>query len=350
VAERIDTNLKAAGIKNCKIGSALECYIFDTVTQDRTAHGRGTGTALDSREAKWGPSPLSAQKSGSWLSQPYDSMYPARIQICETMEDSFGMGVDAHMHGRGPTAQQTFEMGEKPLITSADSVSTLKFVVRNLAASVNASSTFMPYPVEGEKGSSMDVAISMWKAADNNLFYDGKDGYAQLSQSGRYFIGGLLEHASALSLFTAPTPNSYKRLAVDTPVVGWSASAPNALVSVPFFKKNIKEAKRVVYSGGDPSANPHLAFSTIVAAGLDGIKSKIDPGEPIESEKKKKRSVAELPTSLYEAIEALESDPKFIKGVLPTELLGDYLDMKLGEHKRERSAVSNYELEKYYNI
>ena len=350
VAERAETNLQAAGIKTCKAGASVECYIFDTVTQDRTAHGRGTGTAMDTREARWGPSPLSAQKNGAWLSQPYDSMYPARTQICESLEDSFGMGVDAHMHGRGPTAQQLFEMSEKPLMAAADSIATLKFVVRNLASAVNASSTFMPYPVEGEKGNSMDIAISLWKAADNNLFYEGKDSYAQLSQNGLYFIGGLLEHAAALSLFTAPTPNSYRRLAVDAPVVGWSNSAENALVKVPFFKKNVKENKRVVYTGGDPSANPHLAFATVVAAGLDGIKSKIDPGDPIESDKKKKRAVSALPESLYGAIEALESDPKFIKGIVPTELLGDYLDMKLGEHRKERSAVSNYELEKYYNI
>jgi glutamine synthetase len=350
VSERIETNLEAAGIKSCKIGSSLECYMFDTVTTDRTAPGRGTGTVLDSREAAWGPSPLSSLRKGAWVSQPYDSMYAARVQVCETMEDSFGMSVDAHMHGRSATSQQLFEMNEKPLKTAADAVATLKFVIRNLSNAVNSSSTFMPYPIEGEMGNGMDIAVSLWKAADNNLFYEGKDDYAQLGQNGLYFIGGLLEHASALSLFTAPTPNSYRRLAVDPPVLGWSAVDPNALVRVPQFKKNAKDSKRVVYAGGDPSANTHLAMATVVAAGLDGIKSKIDPGEPAESEKKAKRAMKPLPASLYEAIEALESDTKFIKGVVPSELLGDYLDMKLEEHKRERKALSGYELERYYNV
>jgi len=350
VSERIETNLAAAGIKNTKVGAAVECYVFDTVTTDRTAPGRGSGTLLDSREASWGPSPLSSVHKGAWMSQPYDSMYSARTQICETMADSFGMAVDAHMHGKSPTAQQRFEMSEKPLRTSADSISTLKFVVRNLANAVSASSTFMPYPLEGEKGNALEYSMSLWKSADNNLFYDGKEDYGQLSQSGRYFIGGLLEHSGALALFTTPTPNSYKRLASDPLKVGWSAIDHSALVRVPHFKKNAKEAKRIVYAGADPSANPYLAIATMLSAGLDGIKSKIDPGEPLESTKKRKREIPPLPTSLYEAIEALESDTKFIKGVVPSELLGDYLDSKLEEHKRERRAVSAYELERYYNV
>ncbi len=350
VAERVETNLEAAGLKICKVGTQVECCIFDTVTTDRTAPGRGSGTVLDSREAKWGPSPLSSVGKGAWVCQPFDSLYAARTQICETMEDSFGMSVDAHMHGRSQTAQQMFELNEKTLKTSADAVSTLKFVVRNLANAVNASSTFMPYPVEGEKGNALNIAVSLWKAADNNAFYEGKEDYAQLSQAGYYFVGGLLEHAAALSLFVAPTSNSYRRLAMDPPVVGWSSNAPNALVKVPMVKKNVKENKRVMYCGGDPSGNPHLAIAMVVAAGLEGIKSKIEPGEPIESEKKGKRVAKPLPSTLYEAMEALESDNKFIKGVVPSELLGDYLDMKLAEYKSERKAVSGYELQRYYNV
>jgi glutamine synthetase len=137
---------------------------------------------------------------------------------------------------------------------------------------------------------------------------------------------------------------------VDAPVVGWSSNAANALVRVPMVKKNVKETKRVMYCGGDPSGNPHLAIAMVVAAGLEGIKSKIEPGEPIESEKKGKRVAKPLPSTLYEAMEALESDNKFIKGVVPSELLGDYLDMKLAEYKAERKAVSGYELQRYYNV
>jgi glutamine synthetase len=352
VAERMETNLGAAGIKNAVVGSEVDCYMFDTATADKTTKGRGTGLMMDSREAKWGPSPMSNDKTGAYVSSPYDSMYAARTQICETMEDSFGMFVDSHHHGKSPTAQQTFSLAPRSLKSAGDAVNTLKFITRNLATAVNAAATFMPYPVEGERGNSYNISVSFWKTSENNIFYDGKESYGQLSQTGRYFIGGLLEHAPALSLFTAPTPNSYRRLAVEDMKVGWSVVDKSALVRVPHTKKNIKEAKRVAYRGADPAANPYLANAVVCAAGLDGMKSKIDPGDPLEKEggKKKKRIEKELPTSLYEAISALESDAKFLKGVIPTELLGDFLDLKLKQHRESMTGVTGLELLKYFNV
>lgn len=350
VADRMETNLSAAGIKDSRVSSHVECHILDNVSSDRTAEGRGSGTLLDSREAKWSPSPLSNWDNGAFLSTPYDSMYSARNQICETMEDSFGVNMDGHSHGKSPTAQQAFELGERSLKDAADAITTLKFVVRNLANAVNGSATFMPYPIEGEVGNSQHISLSLWKAADNNVFYDGKDSYAQLSQTGRYFIGGVLEHAAALSLFTAPSTNSYKKLAMEPLSVGWSSTDPNALMYVPFDRKNDKESKRIVYKGGDPSANTYLAYGTLVAAGLDGMKNKIDPGDAVESGSKKKRVQKTLPTSLYEAVEALESDTKFIKGLIPSELLGDYLDLKIAEHKKSTKALTGWEIAKYFNV
>ena len=350
VAERMETNLSAAGIKNTLVGSEVDCYIFDSATADKTTRGRGVGVLMDSREAKWGPSPMSNDKTGAFVATPYDSMYSARTQICETMEDNFGMLVDGHRHGKAPTAQQTFELSPRTLKSAGDAVNTLKFITKNLATAVNASATFMPYPVEGEKGNSMNLAVSLWKTSENNIFYDGKEAYGQLSQSGRYFIGGLLEHAPAVSLFTAPTPNSYRRLAMNHFKAGWSVMDKDALVQVPHTKKNIKESKRVLFRGADPSANPYLANAVLCAAGLDGIKNKIDPGDPIEKESKKKRVERELPDSLYEAISELESDTKFLKGVVPAELLGDYLDIKLRQHRESLKGVSGLELQKYFNV
>ncbi len=349
VAERMETNLDAAGIRNARVGSEVQCCIFDTVTQDRTSHGRGAGTLLDSREAYWAPSPLSNVDSGSFVAQPFDSLYSARTQIGETLEDSFGVMLNGHSHGEAPTAQQTFELAEKTLTSSADAINTLKFVVRNLANAVNASATFMPYPLYGQDPNRMDISVSLWKAADSNLFYDSSDEYAQLSENGRYFIGGVLEHARALSLFTAPTPNSYKKLSIEDKKIGWSASSRDAIVRVPHLKKNIKESKRVVYTGSDPSANSYLSNAVIVAAGLDGIKNKIDPGDPLEKGEGK-RTKKEVPENLLEAISALESDTKFIKGVVPAELLGDYLDARLKEHRADKRSVTNYELERFYNV
>lgn len=352
VAERMETNLSAAGIAYSKVGTEADCCIFDTVTMDRTTQGRGVGAIIDTRESFWAPSPLSNIKKGSYVNQPFDSLYPARCQASETLEDSFGVMVDGHRHGKAPTAQQTFELAERGLKAAADGFNTFKFVVRNLATAVNATCTFMPYPIEGEKGNDLNIAVSLWKTAENNLFYDAKDDYAQLGQAGRYYIGGLLEHAPALSLFTCPIPNSYKKLAVEEKTMGWSARDPNALVSVAHAKKNAKASKRVIYKGADPSVNAYLAYAAVVAAGLDGIKNKIDPGDPTEQEKegKKKRTAKELPASLYEAIEALESDTKFIKGVVPAELLEDYLDLKLRQYKEDRKAVSMDDHKKYYSV
>lgn len=350
VAERMETNLGAAGIKNALVGTEVDCYIFDTTTADKTTRGRGTSLMMDSREAKWGPSPLSNDNSGAYVATPQDSMYSARVQISETLEDSFGVLVDSHRHGRSPTAQQTFELGPRNLKAAGDAVNTLKFITRNLATAVNASATFMPYPIEGEKGNSLNIATSLWKTSELNVFYDAKETYGQLSQSGRYFIGGLLEHAGALSLFTAPTPNSYRRLTAEGIKMGWSASDRTALAFVPSNKKNVKETKRVVYRGADPSANPYLAQALVAAAGLDGIKKKVDPGDPMEAEGKKKRVEKELPSSLLDAISALESDTAFLKGVMPSELLGDFLDLKLRQHREAMKGVSGLELQKYFNV
>ncbi|MFH0737789.1 MAG: glutamine synthetase beta-grasp domain-containing protein [Candidatus Micrarchaeota archaeon] len=350
VAERMETNLGAAGVKSALVGSEVDCYLFDTTSADKTTRGRGTGMILDSREAKWGPSPLSNDHSGAYVATPHDSMYSARTQVSETLEDSFGVLVDSHRHGKGPTAQQSFELAPRGLKSAGDAVNTLKFITRNLASAVNASATFMPYPIEGEKGNSLSISVSLWKTSEQNIFYEGKEAYGQLSQTGRYFIGGLLEHAEALSLFTAPTPNSYRRLAAEGFKVGWSVSAPEALIQVPSYKKNLKEAKRIVYRGADPSANPYLAHALVTAAGLDGIKKKTEPGDPTEESGGKKRTEKELPTSLLEAAGALQSDTAFIKGVMPTELLGDYLDLKLRQHKEAIKGVSGLELQKYFNV
>ncbi|MEM4166142.1 MAG: glutamine synthetase family protein [Candidatus Bilamarchaeaceae archaeon] len=348
MADRIETNLQAAGIKEAKIGAEVNCYIFDTVTLEKMDIGRGTGIIMDSRESKWSPSPLSCEK-GAYINQPNDSLYAARCQIAETLEDNFGVLIDGHWHGSSPTGQQTFELAETNIKTAGDAFATLKFVTRNLATAVNVSSTFMPYPVEGEKGNNLFISISLWKTSDNNIFYDAEEKYAQISQNARYFIGGLLEHARALTLFTCPIPNSYKRLAAANFIAGWSAIKGNTIVYVPHAKKNRKETKRIVFKLSDPAVNPYLAYAAVLSAGLDGIKNKIEPGEPAEEEGKKKKETT-LPSNLYEAVEALESDPKFIKGVVTPEFLESYLELKLSQYKEDRTAVSMADHRKYYNI
>ncbi len=333
VAERMETNLKAAGVSKTLVGSEVECYIFDTVTSDKLQRPRGAGVLMDSREAVWGPHPYSNEKSGAFVATPKDGLYSARNQIGETLEQQFGVFVTAHKHGPSPTAHQSFEISEKRIKYAGDDLSTLKFITKNIANAVNAYATFMPYPIEGEKGSGLSISVSMWKN-EGNVFAEGE----KLSQKALYFVGGLLEHAPALSLFCLPTPNSYKRLAAINIKAEWSREDSGALVYVPHAKE---EKMRITYRGADPSVNPYLAYSAVVAAGFDGIKKKISP------DKKKK---VKLPKNLFEAAEALESDIKFLKGVMPPELLADYIDAKLKEHKQSLLAVSAWELHKYFDI
>lgn len=349
VAERMETNLGAAGIKSALLGSEMEFYLFDSANADKLANSRGTGVLVDSREASWSPFALSSNTKGAYLATPNDLMYGVRNQIAESMEDNFGMPVDAHRHGRSKTAQQTFELSERSLKSAADATNTLKFATKNIAAALNLQSSFMPYPISNEKGSSLNASVSLWKSSDSNLFYDAKDDYAQLSQSGRYFVGGLLEHSSALAAFCAPTPNSYGRLAADPKRFGWSATKKDSLVFIPCGKRNVKEVKRVVFTLPDPSANPYLAFSAIVAAGLDGIKNKTEPGDPAEVESKK-RVEKKLPMSLSESISALNSDSKFIKGIISNELLDDFNSLKLKQHSKSLLGVSATEMVEYFNV
>ncbi len=185
VSERIEANLTALGLKQAKASAEVEFRVFDTATTDRHAAGRGTGTIVDSREALWSPSTFANVSQGAYLSQPFDTMYPARIQISETLEENFGYQVDGHNHGAARTAQQSIRLGPQPLKSATDALMTLKFVARNLANTVSAACTFMPYPVYGERGNALNLGMSLWKTTDSNVFYDASAKYAQLSQVGR---------------------------------------------------------------------------------------------------------------------------------------------------------------------
>lgn len=349
--ERVETNIEALGMKECRVGTETEFYMFENATTERTAVGRGGGTLVDSRESPWSPSPLAYKKSGSFVSPPTDSLYPARIQLSDTLEEQFGIPVESHHHGRGQTGQQCVDITHKSLKGAADAFATLRLVAKNIALVGNAVASFMPYPVEGEKGSSCNIHQSLWKGSDTSLFYDASDEYAQMSQAARYYIGGLLEHAPALCLFTNPTANSYRRLAADQKVYGWGKGS-SALVQVPYLKKNDRERKRISFTLADSSINPYLAFSAVVSAGLDGVKNKIEPGDPSEGETGKKKSGPNkpLPESLKGAVESLNSDIKFLKGVFSAELLGDYVEMKLEEHRNSTKSINRWEMDRYFSV
>jgi glutamine synthetase len=232
-----------------------------------------------------------------------------------------------------------------------------KYIVRNVAYENGKTATFMPKPLFGDNGSGMHTHQSIWKAG-KPLF--AGEGYAGLSQTGLWYIGGLLKHARALSAIIAPTTNSYKRLVpgYEAPVnLAYSRRNRSAACRIPMYSASPK-AKRVEFRPPDPSSNPYLAFAAMLMAGLDGVLNKIEPGEPLDKDiydlsPEEMRTVPSMPASLDEALTCLEQDHEFLlRGeVFSEDLIETYIDYK---RKNESDAVRlrphPYEFSLYYDI
>ena len=218
--------------------------------------------------------------------------------------------------------------------------------------------TFMPKPIAGDNGSGMHTHVSIWEG-DKNLFYDPNDDYAELSQFARYFIGGLIEHGRALSAIVSPTTNSYRRLVpgYEAPVyLAWSRANRSAAIRVPVYHKGARASKRIEYRPPDPTANPYLAVAAIIMAGLDGVRRKIDPGDPVDEniyhmtpERRRQLGIKSLPGSLEEALDELESDNEFLKPVFTREAIEKYIELKREEVMKERLQPSPIEFLMYHD-
>ncbi len=232
-----------------------------------------------------------------------------------------------------------------------------KYIVRNVAYRYGKTVTFMPKPLFGDNGSGMHCHQSLWR--DGKPLFAGEL-YAGLSQMALWYIGGLLKHARALSAIIAPTTNSYKRLVpgYEAPVnLAYSRRNRSAAVRIPMYSSSPK-SKRIEFRPPDPSANPYLAFSALLMAGLDGILNKVDPGDSLDKDiydlsPEELKAVPSMPTSLDEALDCLESDYEFLlKGdVFTAELIDTYISYK---RKNEAEAIRlrphPYEFHLYYDI
>jgi len=245
-----------------------------------------------------------------------------------------------------------------PMVNMADNLLNYKYIIRMIAKKHGMSATFMPKPLFGDNGSGMHVHQSLWKG-DKNVFFDPK-GYALLSQTAKYYIGGLLKHAPALLAIAAPTTNSYRRLVpgYEAPVnLAYSKRNRSAAVRIPVYSTSPK-SKRIEFRCPDPSTNPYLCFAALLMAGLDGIKNKIDPGEPLEKdlyelEPHEAKKIKSTPGSLAEVLNALEKDHEFL-------LQGDVFTPDLIEtwitYKREKELAPvnlrpvPYEFFLYYDL
>jgi glutamine synthetase len=246
-----------------------------------------------------------------------------------------GVNVEVQHHEVGTAGQAEIDMGFGPLLQQADRVMLLKYIVKNTALKFNKTATFMPKPIFEDNGSGMHVHQSIWKDGKNLMY--GDTGYAQLSDTARYYIGGLLQHAASILSIAAPTTNSYRRLVpgYEAPVnLVYSQRNRSACVRIPVYSKSEK-AKRVEFRPADPSANPYLAFSAMLMAGIDGILNKIDPGDAVDKNiydlpPEEAAGIPTVPGSLEEALRALEDDHDYLlRGDVFTEdVVQSWLDYK----------------------
>jgi len=318
---------------------------------------------LYSSEATWSSDDYKGirtrPKKGYYPAPPQDQLMDIRMEIVNTLRRNFNVPAEVHHHevATGGQAEVNFRFAT-PTVTG-DRLQTLKYVAKMVAYKHGKVATFMPKPVLNDNGSGMHTHVSIWRG-DTNLFYDESDEYAELSQYARYFIGGLLEHGRALSAILSPTVNSYRRLVpgFEAPVyLAWSRANRSATVRVPVYYKGDSRSKRIEYRPPDPAANPYLALPAIIMAGLDGVRKKIEPGDPVDeniyhmsAEKRRQLGIKSLPGSLEEALQELESDNEFLKPAFSESVISAYLDLKWGEVKEARLHPSPIEFLMYHDV
>lgn len=323
VAKKAVEHLKKTGIADESFwGPEMEFFIFNDIRFDQT---QNCGYYfIDSIEGEWNSGRDEKPnlgyklryKEGYFPVPPHDSMQDLRSKMLLAMIKA-GISVEVHHHEVATAGQAEIDMKFDTLVKMADNCLMYKYIVKNIAKKNNMVATFMPKPLFGDNGSGMHTHMSLWKDG-KNIFFD-KKGYGLISQTAKYYIGGLLKHAPALMAFCAPTTNSYKRLVpgYEAPVnLVYSQRNRSAAIRIPVYTENPK-TKRIEFRPPDCSCNPYLAFAAMLMAGLDGIKNKIDPGEPVDKDVYElspieAEKIPQVPGSLEEAIRALENDYEFL--------------------------------------
>jgi len=365
VAQKAEAHLKGSGIGDTSYwGPEAECFILDDVRFGQTANS--AFYEVDSVEGIWnsgseenpnlGYKPR--HKGGYFPVPPMDSQQDLRTEMMQIMIQA-GVEVEAHHHEVGTAGQAEFDLRYDTLTRIADKVMIYKYIVKNVAFKYGKTVTFMPKPLFEDNGSGMHVHQSIWKN-DRNVFYDPSGPYAQLSETAMFYIGGLLSHAPALLAFAAPTTNSYRRLVpgYEAPVkLAYSQRNRSACVRIPLYSRSEK-AKRIEFRPPDPSCNPYLAFAAMQMAGLDGIRNRIHPGEPLDKDlydlpPEEAALVESTPGSLREVLMALEEDHEFLLAgdVFTPDLIETWISWKL-ENEVEQIDIRPhpYEFYLYFDI
>jgi glutamine synthetase len=360
IAQRAEQILREEGYTESLWGPEVEFFVFNSASWEVNSPF-SVSYKLTSSESPYemdGRSYPIRFKDGYYPSEPIDTLSEFRGRCVRYLREGFGILSNAHHHEVATAGQCEIDMYRDTLTNMADNVMTYKFVIRNVARSMGMIATTMPKPVFGDNAAGMHVHTSLWKEG-KNVFYEPEDNYAEISQEARYFIGGLLEHSRALCAIVAPTTNSYKRLipGYEAPVyVAWSRSNRSASVRIPVYKRGDEQSKRIEFRTPDPSCNPYLAFAAITAAGLDGIKKKIEPGDPVDQdiykltpEKRRELSIRELPGSLLEAVESLMSDENFLHGIFTSDVLDTLREIQVQEYREISARPHPYEFYLYFD-
>jgi glutamine synthetase len=334
VAKRAEQYLRSTGVADTVyIGPECEFFVFDSVSYE--LEPQRTSYAIDSQEAHWnsarpGLGYLIREKEGYFPPAPHDTLQDLRSEMVLTLA-SLGIDTEFHHHEVATAGQCEINMRFDSLLKMADQVMVYKYVVKNVARRAGKTVTFMPKPLFGDNGSGMHTHQSLWKEG-TPLFAD-KSGYAGLSQLARSYIGGLLRHAPSVLAFCAPTTNSYRRLVpgYEAPVnLVYSQRNRSACIRVPMYSESPK-AKRLEFRPPDGTANPYLAFSAMLMAGLDGIEKDLDAGEPADFDLfEQATDIPQVPGSLEEALNALEADHEFLLkgGVFSDNLIRTWISWK----------------------
>lgn len=359
-AQKAEAYLKSSGIGDVSyFGPEAEFFLFDDVKYsvapnkvsfEVDADHAAWNTDADFEMGNLGHRPT--YKGGYFPVNPADDGQDIRSEMLSTMK-RMGMKVDKHHH-EVATSQHELGLIFGSLTEQADNLLKYKYVIHNVAQAYGRSATFMPKPLKGDNGSGMHVNMSIWK--DGKPLFAG-DKYADLSQEALYFIGGILKHAKALNAFTNPSTNSYKRLVpgYEAPVLrAYSARNRSGCVRIPWTES--PKAKRVEARFPDPSSNPYLCFAALLMAGLDGIKSKIDPGEAMDKNlyDLPPEELADIPTvcgSLREAMAELEADMDFLLAgdVFTKDQIAGYIDLKMEEIEMYEMTPHPAEFALYYS-
>jgi len=341
----------------------FEFYLFDEVGWE--VQPNSVGVSLDAVQSYWnsgveGKGVIVPKQKAYHIAKPFDVSYECRSEMCLHMKDA---GIEINYHHPEVAASGQFEiepqLGE--MVKMADATMMIKYIIHNTALKYGKTATFMPKPIYGEAGSGMHVHMLLLK--DGEPVFSDDNGYAHLSETAHYFMGGLLKHIHSLCALTNPSTNSFKRLVpgFEAPVtVGYATSNRSAVIRIPAYAK-APELRRFELRNPDATCNPYFCYAAILMAGLDGIKNRIDPHEngwgPYDFNlyhlsEEEKAKLTGLPTRLEDALDALEADHDYLTagGVFPEELLKNFIASKRTECAELSKIPTPAEFDRYYNL